>query len=114
MMDIVGYLKNMALVIGTQKADEAVDGAIITKQVLEQIQKFTKDAKKTNAIKEGPLKNFLREMYSGLFGDPSTLRPDLVEWCASLPKEVPNGGSETPAVTPERGNYGNFGAKPRH
>lgn len=99
MMDIVGYLKNIALVIGTKKADEAVDGAIITKQVLEQIHKFTKDQKKTDIIKEGALKNFLREMYSGLFSDPQSQRQDLVEWCSSL-KE--NKNEEKP------GNGGNF------
>ena len=108
MLDIISFLKNTALVIGTQRADDAIDGAKITAQVVDQIQKFTKDAKKTNIIRDGALKHFMREMYSGLFGDPSTLRPDLVEWCASLPKEVVSGGTQTPEK--EMRNHGNFPA----
>ena len=113
MIDIVSYLKNIALVIGTKKADEAVDGATITRQVLEQIQKFTKDQKKTDIIKDGALKNFLREMYSGLFSGPGELRPDLVEWCASLNTGVPPDGrieEKAPGDKPaERGNQGRIG-----
>ena len=105
MIDIVQYLKNMALVIGTKKADDAINGSVITKQVLDQVQNFTKDQKKTVVIKDGPLKNFFREMYFGLFNSKEELRQDLVEWCSTL-KEYPSGQEK-------RGNQGNFGTN-RH
>ena len=108
MLDIVQYLKNMALVIGTKKADEAVDGATITRQVIEQIEKLTKNKKKTDEIASGPLKNFMREMYSGLFSDPETQRADLVQWCASLKGEIADGGSKVKEEQ-KRGNGGNLG-----
>lgn len=106
MLDIVQYLKNTALVIGLKKADSALAGDNITREVVDQIQVFTKDIKKTTLIKDGPLKNFIREMYSGLFQDPETLRQDLVAWCASLKGEH-NGG--IPTEKTKRGNSGNFG-----
>ena len=106
MLDIVQYLKNTALVIGLKKADSALAGDNITREVVDQIQVFTKDIKKTTLIKDGPLKNFMREMYSGLFQDPETLRHDLVSWCASL-KGGSDGGTQEEKT--KRGNSGNFG-----
>ena len=81
MFDLVQPLKNIALIIGTKKADDAVDGARVTEQVIEQISAFTKNENETRKIIDGPLKHFLREVYSGLFVSPKDLRPDLVEWC---------------------------------
>ena len=108
MLDIVSYLKNIALVVGTKKADEAVDGAEITAQVIAQVEKFMNNQKKSDEIKWGPLKNFMREMYSGLFHNPEVLRQDLVEWCASLKEDKTDGRSKTQEKS-ERGNQGNFG-----
>ena len=111
---IIQYLKNTALIIGTKKADDAVAGDNITREVLDQIQKFTKDQKKTDELKNGPLKNFMREMYSGLFGDPESLRHDLVEWCAGLKQYGGEGYGRVEAKEePKRGNSGNFGTN-RH
>ena len=94
----------MALVIGTQKADDAIDGATITRQVLEQIQKFTKDQKKTDEIKNGPLRNFLQEMFEGIYLDqPKNLVPDMIQWIANIKareKEI-----DQPIVDGNKGNF---------
>lgn len=84
MFDLLQIIKNKALEIGAEKADEAVDGAKVLQQLIEQIDKFTKDKKKTKKIIEGPLKNFIREMYSGIYQTNDELRWDLVNWCADL------------------------------
>ena len=107
MLDIIAFLKNTALVIGTKKADDAVDGAAITREVIGQIQKFTKDQKKTNEIKTGPLKHFLQEMFEGIYIDkPENLVPDLIQWIAEVKSR---GENKTKPIND--GNRGNFKSK---
>ena len=85
MIDLFQVIKNKVLLIGLNKADQAIDGRELTKRLRDEIQAFTKDEKKTHEIQIGPLRHLLCEMYEGLYTDnPEDLVPDLMQWVADI------------------------------
>jgi len=92
-------IKNNLVEFGINKADEKIDGRMLTREVRGQVSDNTGDGKRAVRISRGPVFNFCKEMAEGCYTDSDDditalqdLLPEITQWAADVKaRAYPNG-----------------------